>query len=130
MTDQRSIALPIPSRRRVLVLGGAAAVGALGGLLPRPASAVIKLHVTQGNVQPLPIALPDFQAAGLPDPATARNVTQIITANLQRSGLFAPIDQAAYIERVSNFNSTPRFPDWRQINAQALVTGKLTRLGD
>ena len=34
------------------------------------------------------------------DPAAGRNVTQIITANLQRSGLFAPIDPAAYIEKI------------------------------
>ena len=59
-----------------------------------------------------------------------RAVTQIISANLKRSGLFLPIDQAAYIEKVSNVDAQPRFPDWRQINAQALVTGRLQRLRD
>jgi TolB protein len=113
------------SRRRALALGAAA----LAGLAPRPAGAVLKLDVTQGNVQPLPIALPDFIAApGLPDPAMGRNITQVITANLRRSGLFAPIDQAAYLERIADFNAQPRFPAWRQINAQALVTGRLERL--
>jgi len=117
------------NRRRLLTLGAGAAAGALTGLSPRPASAVLKLDVTQGNVQPLPIALPDFVGGALPDPAMARSVTQIITSNLQRSGLFAPIDQAAYIEKISNIDQV-RFPDWRQINAQALVTGNLTRLPD
>jgi TolB protein len=41
--------------------------------------------------------------------------------------LFAPIDPAAYIEKVSTIDTLPRFPDWRQINAQALVTGRVTQ---
>src|SRR5215217_7641073 len=130
--SKRSVTIELPhlSRRRMLLLGSAAAAGSLAGLAPRPASAVLKLDVTQGNIQPISIALPDFTGAGLPDPATSRAVTQIIAANLQRSGLFAPINQAAYIEKISNIDATPRFPDWRQINAQALVTGRLSRLPD
>ena len=54
----------------------------------------------------------------------------MITANLQRSGLFAPIDPAAYIEKIVSFDALPRFPDWRAINAQGLVTGRVTRQGD
>src|SRR4029078_5939876 len=105
-----------------------AAAGLLAGLAPRPAGAVLRLDVTRGNVQPMPIALPDFLVAqGVPDPGIGRNITQIITANLRRSGLFAPIDQAAYLERITAINATPRFPDWRQINAQALVTGRVER---
>ncbi len=115
------------SRRRLIMLGAGLAAGGLVGLPPRRAAAVLKLDVTQGNVQPVTIALPDFLGAGLPDPGTARGVTQIIASNLQRSGLFAPIDQAAYLEKISNFEATPRFPDWRQINAQALVTGSLAQ---
>jgi TolB protein len=124
------VKLPHFSRRRMLQLGAGAAAGALAGLAPRSADAVLKLDVTQGNIQPMLIALPDFTGVGLPDPNTARAVTQIIAANLQRSGLFAPIDQAAYLEKISNIDTTPRFPDWRQINAQALVTGRLSRLPD
>src|SRR5262249_58890344 len=47
-----------------------------------------------------------------------------------RSGLFAPIDPAAYTERIVNTDAVPRFADWRVINAQALVTGRLTRQTD
>src|SRR5262245_48808108 len=109
------------SRRRVIALGVGAAASALAGLSTRRAVAVLKLDVTQGNIQPIPIAIPDF-ASG--DPASGRNVSQIITSNLQRSGLFAPIDPAAFIEKVTP-DRTPRFPDWKQINAQALVTGRV-----
>ncbi|HEY6255268.1 MAG TPA: Tol-Pal system beta propeller repeat protein TolB [Xanthobacteraceae bacterium] len=115
--------------RRQAVLLGAGAAGALAGLTPRRAGAVVRLDITKGNVQPIPIALPDFIGTSAGDPETAHDVTQIIVSNLQRSGLFAPIDPAAYIERISSFDAFPRFPDWRQINAQLLVTGRMSREG-
>ena len=40
---------------------------------------------------------------GVPGSAS---VTQVIAGNLQRSGLFAPIDQAAYIERIHAITAT------------------------
>jgi TolB protein len=115
------------SRRRVLAAGAGLATAAFVGLSPQRAAAVLKLDVTQGTVQPVPIALPDFLGVGLADPGAARSITQIIASNLQRSGLFAPIDQAAYLERISTIDVLPRFADWRQINAQALVTGRLSQ---
>jgi TolB protein len=116
-------------RRRALALGAGAAASALAGLMPLRAGAAVRLDVTQGNVQPVPIALPDFIGTSGIDPETAHDVTQIIVSNLRRSGLFAPIDPAAYIERITAFEGYPRFPDWRQINAQLLVTGRLGRDG-
>ncbi len=112
------------SRRRLILLGAGAA--ALAGLSSRRAAAVLKLDVTQGNVQPVPIAIPDFVTVATREPAAGHNVSQIIAANLQRSGLFAPINPAAYIEKISTTDAVPRFPDWRQINAQALATGRIT----
>jgi TolB protein len=115
------------SRRRLLVLGASAAVGALAGFPSQRAGAVLKLDITQGNIQPIPIAIPDFIGVATRDPALGRNVSQIIASNLQRSGLFAPIDQAAYIERIASIDQTPRFGDWKQINAQALVAGRVSQ---
>ena len=77
--------------------------------------------------QPIPIALPDFVAAAADDAGVARSITQVITANLRQSGVFAPIDPAAYRETITNTDALPRFLDWRTINAQALVTGRLAR---
>ena len=78
----------------------------------------------------MPIAMPDFLGGAPTETDTARNVTEIISANLQRSGLFAPIDPQAFIEKITNSDAVPRFPDWRVINAQALVTGRITRQSD
>jgi TolB protein len=109
------------SRRRALALGAAA--GGLA-LTPRLARAV-RLDITEGNFQPLPIAIPKFIPLVQDDGDSANAVTQIIAANLQRSGLFAPIDPSAFIERIASVDTVPRFPDWRTIRAQALVTGQV-----
>ena len=50
-----------------------------------------------------------------------------MTADLERSGLFQPLDPASFIDRVRDLNAPPRFQDWRVINAQALVVGRAGR---
>jgi len=121
------IAPPL-SRRRLLTGTAGLAAGLVAST--RLARAVLKVEVNEGNVQPVPIALPDFIGGAPGDAEVAHNVTQVITADLRRSGLFAPIDPAAYIEKVVNLDAVPHFADWRTINAQALVTGRLTRQND
>src|SRR4029077_18205250 len=119
---------PLITRRRLLALGAGA--GALGLAWPLPAPAAVRVEITSGDVQPMPIATPDFVGGTAGDIEAARSVTQIIAGDLKRSGLFAPIDPAAYIERIVNTDAVPRFEDWRAINAQALLTGRLTRQPD
>jgi TolB protein len=114
-------------RRHWLAGAGAAALLCGAG---RSAQAVLRLDVTSGNVQPMPIALPDFLPGAPAETEVARNITSIIAANLQRSGLFAPINPAAYIEHIANSDAVPRFADWKAINAQALVVGRITRQND
>src|SRR5262249_60288722 len=75
------------TRRRLIILGGAAS--ALASLSPQPAAAVLKLNVTEGNVQPVPIAIPDLVGAGL-EPGTGRNRSPSIAPNLRSAGFCAP----------------------------------------
>ena len=104
------------------------ALAALALLIsPKPALAVIELNITQGTIQPLPIAIADFTADGSLDPATAKEISDVVTSDLKSSGLFAPIDHAAFIEQGLDTARAPRFQDWRVLNAQALVVG---RIGD
>jgi len=119
---------PLPLSRRDVLIGGAASCGGL--LLPSLAGAQTKLLIPEGNVAPLPIAVPDFVAGSPADGEVGVGVTQVITNNLKRSGLFAPIDQAAFIERINNIDVAPQFQNWKTINAQALVTGRMTRQSD
>jgi len=117
---------PALTRRRALALtaGGAALT-----LAARPSFA-IQLDIFGGNFQPMPIAIPELIPGSAADADTAHGVTQIITANLQRSGLFVPIDPSAFIEKITNFDTVPNFNSWRTINAQALITGRVTRQSD
>jgi TolB protein len=116
---------PTLDRRRLLQTGMGAV--ALMALSPRRAGAQLKLDITRGNVQPIPIAIPPLVPVTPDDTAVATEITQVITNNLRRSGLFAPIDPAAYIEKISNVDAVPQFDSWRAINAQALVTGRVRR---
>ena len=115
------------SRRGALSLGSAALAGLV--MNPWPAAAVT-VDINQANVQPMPIAIADFVGGAASDNETAQAVSRIITNNLKRSGLFAPIDPAAFIEKIVNVDAVPRFADWRIINAQALATGRVTRQND
>lgn len=94
--------------------------------IPAIASAQLKIDITRGNVDPMPIAITGLTG----DTSTGNNITQVIAADLERSGLFRPISPAAFIERITNGDSIPRYADWRQINAQALVTGTVVPQGD
>jgi len=116
------------SRRTLLAAAGGAAAGSL--LFPRGAQAVLRLDVTQGTPQPIPIAIPEFGGGQGGGADVGRLLTSVITNNLKRSGLFQPLDPAAFIDRNPVFDAAPRFQDWRAINAQALVVGRVSREGD
>jgi len=93
------------------------------------AEARVRIDITQGTVEPMPIAVPEFIAAGA-DQQMSREITEVVVADLDRSGLFRVIDQRAYIENLSTVNVRPRFPDWRLINAQVLVVAEVRNLAD
>jgi TolB protein len=103
-----------------------AMVAALVLLTAGPARAVVEIDINRANVEPLPIAITDF----ISNDELGAQIAAVVSADLKRSGLFAPIDKAAFIERISNPDAAPRFEDWRVINAQALVTGRLAREAD
>ncbi len=95
-----------------------------------PAKAVLQIDITNANVEPLPIAIPEFIEAGSPADGINRDLSKVILNNLERSGLFRAIDPGAYIEEIRDINSRPRFGDWRIIKSQALVTGQSTLQDD
>ena len=109
--------------RRLLRILGALAV--LTGAWIAPASAALKVDVNQGNVQPLPIAIPDFN--GTP---AGQNIAEVVRADLQRSGVFKSLDPKSFLDKIGNINVPPNFANWRVINAQALVTGEASAQPD
>jgi len=113
--------------RRISVLVAAALFAAA------PAAAVIRVDINSGIAQPLPIAVPAFAtptAASTAAGSTAAlgaQVAQVIAADLGSSGLFRPLDPAAYTTTVTMADTTaPQYAAWRTVAAQALVTGSIT----
>jgi TolB protein len=106
---------------RILSLAAALlAVFTIGLATASPARADIEVNVNRGDVQPLPIAIPAFAGQSGPD------ITGVITANLQRSGLFRPLDPNTFAEKDLAVANVPQWPLWKQINAQALLDGQAT----
>jgi TolB protein len=101
-------------------------VAGLIAVLASPAGAVVEININKGNVEPLPIAITDLQSSD----ELGAQVAQVITADLKRSGLFAPVDKKAFIQKITNPDVAPRFEDWKAISAQALITGRVTRESD
>ena len=112
--------------RFIRTLTLALAATAAGLALAAPARAAVEVDVTKGTVAPLPIALPAFQSRD----ALGQKIIDVVSADLKRSGLFAPVNPAAFIQKDLSPDATPRFQDWTVLNAQALVSGRVTPEAD
>ena len=99
-----------------------ATAGGVAGLTV-PAQALLEVDINQGQVQPIPIALPNFIATSGDTEQVAVDLITVIGGDLERSGLFRPLPQNSYVEQIGDFGQQPRFVDWQTIQAQALVTG-------
>lgn len=116
--------MTVDRRQFSLSLGLAFAACSLGPRNAALAQGRLKGEVTGGNLQPIPIAIPPFLGE---DPNFAREVSDVVTGDLERSGLFQPLDPASFIEKIQDTNAPPRFQEWRVLNAQALVVGRVVR---
>ena len=100
----------------------AAALGLLAGLSPIAAHAQLVIDINKANLQPLPIAIPDLNAPG--GNTVGGDIARVVSGDLQRSGLFRPLDPKSFVDKITNINVAPNFANWRVINAQGLVTGE------
>ena len=89
------------------------------------ARAELRLDIRRGYVEPLPVAVTEFSGITSPESQMGSDLSRVIAANLERSGLFKPLDPRAFIQNASSLRVRPRFSDWRVINAQALVQGNI-----
>ncbi|MBP7242806.1 Tol-Pal system beta propeller repeat protein TolB [Amaricoccus sp.] len=115
-----------PSRRGVLL-------GATAALLARPFAAVaqspLRIEITEGVIEPMPIAIPPFVPDAPGAAETAGRITQVVIDDLVGTGLFREVPRQAHLGTISNFDAPVQFADWRAINAQALVTGAVGASG-
>ena len=117
-------------RTRLDFSGAVLAALAVLLLASTSARAELRIDITSGKVEPLPIAIPPL-AGGAPNETQAgQDLAGVVSADLGRSGLFRPLDPRSFIQNLSVADTQPQFADWRQINAQALVTGAVKTQAD
>ncbi|UVC07389.1 Tol-Pal system protein TolB [Rhizobium sp. TH2] len=106
--------------KALLVIAGLLALCAM------PAQAEVKLDIRKGTVEPMPIAITDM----ISNDELGVQISDVIAADLKRSGFFAPISKQAFIQKITNPDAAPRFQDWQTISAQAMVSGRVTKEAD
>jgi TolB protein len=83
----------------------------------------IKMTVNKGVIKPISIAIPGFVKEGGANPMVSRELAKVISNDLNGTGLFKSISQAAYIDTPNSFNSPVQFENWSIINSDILVVG-------
>jgi len=95
-------------------------------LVALPAGAVLKIEITQGLATGISIAVVPFAWNG--KAKLPQDVSAIVTADLARSGRFAPIAPKDFVSTPHD-NKDVVFKDWRVLKAEALVIGNIRERG-
>lgn len=105
-----------------------AAILAIGApALPAMAQgAPLRIEITDGVIEPMSIAIPAFHG----DAELAARVRQVVADNLTGTGLFREIPAEAHTARPASFADAVSYEEWRAVNAQALVSAEVTRVGE
>jgi TolB protein len=95
------------------------------GAAPRLAQAQkIEIDITKPGFQRIPIAVPDFKFQTAEQPQLAREMSELLSSNLDFSGLFTPLDPRGFLEDPQSMGLTAgdiKFPDWKRLGAEFLV---------
>lgn len=89
----------------------------------------LRIEITEGVVEPLPYAVPDFVAESADAQELAQQIARVVADDLTGTGLFREVPREAHISQITSFGSPVQFADWKAINAQALVTGAVNSEG-
>lgn len=84
----------------------------------------VEVEIDQGVLRPLQIAVVPFAGTHGSD------ISNVVSANLKRSGFFEPLNPSSFIETGLTLANAPNFPQWTQIGAQAVLYGGVTTRGD
>lgn len=90
----------------------------------------LRIEITEGVIEPLPFALPQFEAENAEAQGLSGDVSNVIATDLIGTGLFRQISPDAFISRVDSFAAPVQYADWKAINAQALITGAVSVQGN
>ncbi len=100
------------------------------GLNAQDRSGPLRIEITEGVIEPVPIAVAPFIAENAAATDFARQITGVVASDLAGTGLFRDVPQSAYISQVADFNGEVAYADWKAINVEALVVGAVTLTSD
>lgn len=101
-----------------------------------PAWSGLRIDITKGGVQPLPIAVPFFvnlasDGATRASGGMGAQLSDVVSDDLQRSGLFRPLERHAFLQKPEPlWHQGPQYRDWRLIGAEAVVAGAVREEGN
>jgi len=87
--------------------------------------AALEVTISQGKVEPTPIAITNFFGNSDKTVKGGEVLREIISNNLTNSGLFYTVDDDLYIQSDNLVDKVPRFEDWKIIKAQFLLSGDI-----
>ena len=94
------------------------------GVAPAVAQAApLRIEITEGVIEPLPVAIPDLVAETARSVQMGQQIARVIAADLTGTGLFREVPSSAFISQINDFSAAVQYADWKAINAQALITG-------
>ncbi|HRJ11884.1 MAG TPA: Tol-Pal system beta propeller repeat protein TolB [Alphaproteobacteria bacterium] len=99
----------------------------LSPLASREAKAELKVDITRGVTEPIPMAITTFIGSDGGSNNVGQQISSVVTADLERSGLFRQLNPASFIQPPQDIAASgPKLPDWKTIGAQGLVAGTVT----
>ena len=72
----------------------------------------LDVTVNKGVIKPISLAIPSFIKESGANSIISRELAKVISNNLDGTGLFRSIPQAAYVSTPLSFNSPVQFDDW------------------
>jgi len=116
-TQEKMMSLAPSGLRPFRLFVAVLAMIVLSTVKPAYAQQFERFQVGSGGVTPLSVAIMSISGGG-------RDLSEIISNDLSRSGLFQPIDSKAFVEQVGP-DAAPNFDSWKTLNAQFVVSGRV-----
>ncbi len=102
---------------------------------PLVSHSFVEIDITRGNLDPLPVSVSPFFSDNITNEKIKTNlnidnlgleISKVIENNLRKTGLFNTLDKESFLQKPDIAHLKPRFEDWKLINSQVLITGKVT----
>jgi TolB protein len=92
--------------------------------LAQTSSALVELEISPSAIQRIPIAVPDFKYMSSEQTQLAREMSEVLSNDLNISGVFRSLDRKAFLEDPQTMGleaSDIKFEDWRRQGASFLA---------